>query len=56
MGKAGDLKVAKKVAEAGAKMIREYIAEMRRQGRIKGKLFVTVKEGKRRITFPYREG
>ncbi len=56
MGKDGDLALAEKVGKAGAKMVREYIAEMRRQGRIKGKLFVTVKEGKRQITFPYREG
>ena len=47
MGETGNLKLAKKLAEAGAKMVREYIAEMGRQGRIKGKLFVTVKEGKK---------
>lgn len=33
MGKAGDLKVTKMVAEAAAKMVRECMAEMRRQGR-----------------------
>jgi len=55
MGRARDLRIAEKVAEAGAKMIRAYVAEMRRKGRIKGKLFVTIRDGKKKITFPYKE-
>ena len=55
MGEEGDLKLAEKVGKWGAKMMKEYIAEMRRQGRIKGKLYVRVREGKKRFEFPYRE-
>ena len=56
MGNTRDLKLAERVAEAGAKMIREYVAEMRRQGRAKGKLFIVMKDGKRELRFPYRDG
>ncbi len=55
MGKDGDLALAEKVAAAGAQIVREYIAEMRRQGRIKGKLYLTIREGRKRIQVPYSE-
>ena len=55
MGKDGDLALAEKVVAAGVKMVREHIAEMRRQGRIKVKLYLTIREGRRRIEVPYRE-
>ena len=55
MGDDGDLAVAERVGRAAAKVVREYIAEMRRQGRIKGKLFVEVRNVKRSIQVPYRE-
>jgi hypothetical protein len=34
-----DIEFAKKVADAGAKFIRGYVAELRDQGKTKGKLF-----------------
>ncbi len=55
MGQDGDLILAEKVAEAWAVMVHDYVAEMRRQGRIAGKLFVEVKEGGRKIRVPYDE-
>ena len=55
MGKDGDLAVAEKVGKAAARVVREYIAEMRRQGRIKGKLYLVIREGRKRIQIPYRE-
>jgi hypothetical protein len=55
MGKTGDLKLAEKLAEGAKIMMREYIAEMRRQGKIKGKLYVRIREGRRKVEFPYRE-
>lgn len=55
MGEDGDLALAEKVAKAGAKMIKAYIAEMRKQGRIKGRLYVTVREGRKKVQLPYRE-
>lgn len=55
MGEEGDLKLAETVGKWGAKMMKEYIAEMRRQGRIKGKLYVRVKEGRTKVELPYRE-
>ncbi len=55
MGKDGDLILAEKVAEAWAVMVRDYVAEMRRQGKITGKLFVEVREGGRKIRVPYHE-
>jgi len=39
----GDLALAEKVAKAGAKMTKEYIAETRKQGRIKGRPYVTLR-------------
>ena len=55
MAKARDIEIAELASEAGAKMVREYIAELRKQGKIKGKLTVTIKEGKKHIRFPFRE-
>jgi hypothetical protein len=49
------MKLAEIVAKHGAKMVREYIAELRRQGRIKGKLTVVLKDGKREVRRPFRE-
>ena len=50
-----DAEVARKVAEGASIMVRKYIREMRRQGRIKGKLRVRVKDGKRITDFPFAE-
>jgi len=55
LGEDGDLALAEKVAKAGAKMIKAYIAEMRKQRRIKGRLYVTVREGRKKVQLPYRE-
>jgi hypothetical protein len=49
------MRLAESVAKAGAMMIREYLAELRRQGRIKGNLYVVIKEGKRSAKFPFHE-
>ena len=54
MANTGDLAIAESVAAGAAKMIDEYLVEMRRQGRIQGELFVIVKDRKRRIRFQYR--
>jgi len=50
-----DLDTAELAAKAGGKMIRAYIAELRKKGRIKGKLTVVVREGKKIYAFPFRE-
>ena len=55
MAKVSDIEIAELAARAGAKMVRVYIAELRRQGKIKGKLTVIVKEGKNQVEFPFRE-
>ncbi len=55
MAKVSDIEIAELAARAGAKMVRAYIAELRRQGKIKGKLTVIVKEGKNQVEFPFRE-
>jgi len=49
------MRLAESVAKAGAMMIKEYLAELRRQGRIKGNLYVVIKDGKRSAKFPFRE-
>jgi hypothetical protein len=41
MGRDGDLVLAERIGDAGAEMLRAYLSELRRQGRIKGKLTVT---------------
>ena len=49
----GDMRIAEKVARDSAILVRDYIEEMRRQGRIKGKLSLVVTDGKRRIKVPF---
>ena len=49
------MKLAESVASAGAKMVRDYLAELRRQGRIKGNLYVVIKDGRKSARFPLRE-
>ena len=53
MESAGDLRVARKIASGSAVVIREYIDEMRKQGRITGELSIVVKDGKRERRLPY---
>ena len=36
-------------------MVRAYIAELRKEGKIKGKLKVIVKDGRKQAEFPFRE-
>jgi len=55
MAKSRDMKLAESVAKAGARMIREYVKEMRRQGRIKGNLYIMIKDGKKVAKLPFRE-
>ncbi|MBI2126271.1 MAG: hypothetical protein HYU02_03020 [Thaumarchaeota archaeon] len=50
-----DLETAELAAKAGGKMIRAYIAELRKKGRIKGKLTVVVRDGKKKYEFPFRD-
>jgi len=49
------MRLAESVASAGAKMVRDYLAELRRQGRINGSLYVVIKAGKKSARFPLRE-
>jgi hypothetical protein len=53
MESTGDLRVARKIAKGSAIVIREYIDEMRRQGRVSGKLSIVVKDGSRERRLPY---
>lgn len=53
MESAGNLRVARKVAVGSAAVIREYIDEMRKQGRINGELSIVVREGKKERRLPY---
>lgn len=48
-----DLETAELAARAAGKMIRAYVAELRKQGRIKGKLTVVVRVGKKSREFPF---
>jgi hypothetical protein len=50
---AGDLKVARKIASGSATVIRAYLDEMRKQGRINGELSIVVKDGKTARRLPY---
>jgi len=52
MDSARDLRVARKVASGSAAMIREYLDEMRKQGRINGELSIVVKDGKKERRLP----
>jgi len=49
-----DLAIAESVAAGAAKMIDEYLAEMRSQGRVHGELSVLVRDGNKRVRFQYR--
>jgi hypothetical protein len=53
MESAGDLRVARKIATGSAVVIREYIDEMRKQGRITGELSIVVRQGKKERRLPY---
>jgi hypothetical protein len=53
MESAGDLRVARKIAAGSAVVIREYIDEMRKQGRITGELSIVVRQGKKERRLPY---
>jgi hypothetical protein len=53
MESAGDLRVARKIARGSAVVIRDYIDEMRKQGRISGELSIVVKDGKTERRLPY---
>ena len=53
MESAGDLRVARKIARSSAIVIRDYIDEMRKQGRISGELSIVVKDGKTERRLPY---
>lgn len=55
MAKSRDVKIAEAVGHAMARFGREYIAQLRRQGKIKGNLYVVLKDGKRQIRRPFRE-
>ena len=55
MGKSRDMKLAEIVGKAGARMVRDYLAELRRQGRIKGKLYIVFKDGKKQMKLPFSE-
>jgi hypothetical protein len=48
-----DVSYPQKVADAGAKFIREYLAELRREGKVKGKLSLIVRDGKTKIELDY---
>jgi hypothetical protein len=49
----GDLRVARKIARGSAIVIRDYIDEMRKQGRVSGELSIVVKDGKTERRLPY---
>jgi hypothetical protein len=53
MASAGNLRVARKIANGSAIVIKEYIDDMRGQGRISGELSIVVKEGGTERRLPY---
>ena len=53
MESTGNLRVARKIATGSAAVIREYIDEMKKQGRISGELSIVVREGKKERRLPY---
>jgi hypothetical protein len=55
MANTGDVALAEKIAAGASMMVREYIAEMRKQGKIKGHLSILIKDGKTQIRLPYRD-
>jgi len=55
MANTRDLALAETVAAGAAKMIDEYVVEMRRQRRIHGELSVLVKDSDKRARFQYRK-
>ena len=55
MERTWDMRYPKKVADAGAKFIKEYLAELRQEGKVKGKLSLEVRDGKKKIELAYRE-
>ena len=55
MKKSRDARIAEAAAHAMAGVGREYIAELRRQGKIRGKLYVVLKDEKKQIKRPFKE-
>ena len=55
MERTWNIEFSQKVADAGAKFIKEYLAELREQGKIEGKLSLLVREGRTRFQLNYRE-
>ena len=47
------MKVARKIASGSARVIRAYLDEMRKQGRINGELSIVVKDGRTARRLPY---
>ena len=45
--------LAERIAEGSAAMVRAYLDELRRQGRIKGQLSIIVKDGRKEIRLPF---
>jgi hypothetical protein len=53
MDSARDLRVARKIAKGSATVIKGYVDETRRQGRIIGDLTIVVKDGGKERRMPY---
>jgi len=47
------LRAARKIASGSAIVIRGYIDEMRKQGRISGELSIIIRDGKKELRLPY---
>lgn len=55
MERTWDVEYPQRVADAGAKFIREYIAELRKEGKVKGKISLVVRDGRTKFELNYRE-
>ena len=53
--RSGDEKLGEIIGSTSSRMLREYLAEMKRQGRIEGSLYVIFKDGKRQVKRPFRK-
>lgn len=54
MERTWDIDYPQKVANAGGKFIKEYLAELRKEGKVKGKISLVIREGQKEIVLDYK--
>lgn len=50
-----DMDYPQKVANVGSKLIKEYLAELRKEGKVKGKMSLVIRKGPKKIVLDYKD-